>query len=418
MKEMNPKEMTIADFDYPLPDDRIALFPLEERDASKLLLYKEGNIEEHPFSALPEQLSPGDLLVFNNSRVINARLKFQKLTGGIIEIFCLEPVDAFCGYRHSLTASKTSVWKCLVGGISKWKSGAVTKDIAIQGRPLYLSAEIVEKLEDSWLIRFSWDNGQISFLEILENTGQVPLPPYIKRNAEESDMERYQTIFAKEQGSVAAPTAGLHFTPRVLKALANRGISRQELTLHVGAGTFKPVSTATMENHVMHSEWIEITESLINSLINTKGKIVAVGTTSLRSLESLFWVAYKIMTTGDFNAEAGIGQWEIYEEVTLTHKYSRIPMLKILIEWMKQKGITRLYTQTRILITPGYKFRVADALVTNFHQPRSTLLLLVAAATNNEWWRLYEYALANQFRFLSYGDSSLIFFDKAVMAES
>ncbi len=417
IKEMNPKDIRIDNFDYPLPDDRIALFPLEERDASKLLLYKEGNIEEHPFSALPEQLSPGDLLVFNNSRVINARLKFQKPTGGVIEIFCLEPADAYNGYSHSLTAHETSVWKCLVGGMSKWKSGSVTKNISIQGRPLYLSAEIVGKLEDSWLIRFNWDNHQISFLEILENAGQVPLPPYLKRNAEISDIERYQTIFAKEQGSVAAPTAGLHFTPRVLKALANRGISRQELTLHVGAGTFKPVSTATMENHVMHSEWIEITESLINNLINTKGKIVAVGTTSLRSLESLFWVAYKIRTTGDFNAEAGIGQWEIYKGVTLTSKYSRTPMLKILIEWMNQQGITRLYTQTRILITPGYKFRIADALVTNFHQPRSTLLLLVAAATNNEWRKLYDFALENQFRFLSYGDSNLIVFDKEVMAE-
>lgn len=417
IKEMNPKDIRIDNFDYPLPDDRIALFPLEERDASKLLLYKEGNIEEHPFSALPEQLSPGDLLVFNNSRVINARLKFQKPTGGVIEIFCLEPADAYNGYSHSLTAHETSVWKCLVGGMSKWKSGSVTKYISIQGRPLYLSAEIVGKLEDSWLIRFNWDNHQISFLEILENAGQVPLPPYLKRNAEISDIERYQTIFAKEQGSVAAPTAGLHFTPRVLKALANRGISRQELTLHVGAGTFKPVSTATMENHVMHSEWIEITESLINNLINTKGKIVAVGTTSLRSLESLFWVAYKIRTTGDFNAEAGIGQWEIYKGVTLTSKYSRTPMLKILIEWMNQQGITRLYTQTRILITPGYKFRIADALVTNFHQPRSTLLLLVAAATNNEWRKLYDFALENQFRFLSYGDSNLIVFDKEVMAE-
>lgn len=417
IKEMNPKDIRIDNFDYPLPDDRIALFPLEERDASKLLLYKEGNIEEHPFSALPEQLSPGDLLVFNNSRVINARLKFQKPTGGVIEIFCLEPADAYNGYSHSLTAHETSVWKCLVGGMSKWKSGSVTKNISIQGRPLYLSAEIVGKLEDSWLIRFNWDNHQISFLEILENAGQVPLPPYLKRNAEISDIERYQTIFAKEQGSVAAPTAGLHFTPRVLKALANRGISRQELTLHVGAGTFKPVSTATMENHVMHSEWIEITESLINNLINTKGKIVAVGTTSLRSLESLFWVAYKIRTTGDFNAKAGIGQWEIYKGVTLTSKYSRTPMLKILIEWMNQQGITRLYTQTRILITPGYKFRIADALVTNFHQPRSTLLLLVAAATNNEWRKLYDFALENQFRFLSYGDSNLIVFDKEVMAE-
>lgn len=416
MKETDPKKISIIDFDYPLPEDRIALFPLESRDASKLLVYQHGEISAHSFSTLPNHLHPGDLLVFNNSRVINARLKFQKPTGGVIEIFCLEPSDALVGYTHSLSAHETATWKCLVGGISKWKSGVIKKEVPLHENSLTLTAEIEKKWEDAWVIQFRWNNPQYSFLEILEATGQVPLPPYLKRNVDESDHERYQTIYASAEGSVAAPTAGLHFTPAVLDDLKKKGIGLQELTLHVGAGTFKPVNAPTMNGHSMHAEWIEINRGLINNLLHTKGKIVAVGTTSLRSLETIYWIAKKISIDGDYLAERGIGQWEIYEEGLIQSKNSKREMLEVLLQWMSKKGIDQLYTPTRLLITPGYKFRVVDALVTNFHQPKSTLLLLVAAATDNAWRKLYAFAMENQFRFLSYGDSSLIIFDEQVKA--
>jgi len=417
MAETDPRHISIADFDYPLPEDRIALFPLQKRDNSKLLLYKNNEISVHPFSGLLNQMDAGDLLIMNNSRVINARLKFQKPTGGVIEVFCLEPADAISGYQHALSTHGTSIWKCLVGGVGKWKSGSLKKDISIDENNLELTANITERTEDAWLIRFDWNNPQYSFLEIIEKTGQVPLPPYLKRNVEESDRERYQTIYSKEEGSVAAPTAGLHFSNTILTGLKKKGINLLEVTLHVGAGTFKPVNTPTMEQHVMHSEWIEVNKDLITRLLTTKGKIVTVGTTSLRTMESLYWIAAKILLQKEFSPETGIGQWDIYDEALIELKENRQKMFSILLEWMNSKQMDKLYTQTRLLISPGYKFRVADALVTNFHQPKSTLLLLVAAATNNEWRKIYDYALNNGFRFLSFGDSSLIVFDKAVKAE-
>lgn len=417
MLKINPRNISISDFDYSLPADRIALFPPEKRDSSKLLVYKNGEISAQQFSNLPSQLDASSLLIFNNSRVINARIKFQKPTGGMIEIFCLEPADAITGYHHSLSTHDASTWKCLVGGMGKWKTGSLIKSIKIDGINIELHAEIAAKTKDAWLIRFSWNNNHFNFLEILEKTGQVPLPPYLKREVEESDKERYQTIYSREEGSVAAPTAGLHFTSAILTELTKKGITLQELTLHVGAGTFKPVNTQTMEQHIMHAEWIEIDKALIKLLISTKGNIVTVGTTSLRTIESLYWIAAKILTQNEFHTSTGLGQWDIYDEELFERKESKQQMLEILLKWMNEKGMDKIYTQTRLLITPGYKFRIADALVTNFHQPQSTLLLLVAVATNNKWRELYDFAMAQQFRFLSYGDSSLIFFDKTVKAE-
>lgn len=417
MNSLNPKEIKIEDFNYALPEDRIALFPLAQRDASKLLLFNKGKISIHPFSDLPSFLDEGDAMIFNNSRVIHARLKFQKQTGANIEVFCLEPVNATVGYEKSLNAHDGSTWKCLVGGISKWKSGALTKKIKVQDTVTTLSAELEGKTEDAWLIRFSWNNPSLSFLEIIGHAGLVPLPPYIKRDVASTDEERYQTVYAKEQGSVAAPTAGLHFTEGVLETLRDKNITLHELTLHVGAGTFKPVSVSTMGEHIMHSEWIEINIEILERLIEAKKKIIAVGTTSLRTLESIYWIGAKIFKEGDFNPLAGIGQWEIYDNNLSTKQISRRQSLEALRMWMKAKGMEKLFTQTRLLITPGYRFRIAEALVTNFHQPKSTLLLLVAAATNNQWKEIYNYALANEFRFLSYGDSSLIVFEGAVKAE-
>lgn len=417
MPEINPRNISISDFDYSLPEDRIALFPPQKRGSSKLLVYKNGKVTAQQFSNLSNYIDAGSLLIFNNSRVINARIKFRKTTGGIIEIFCLEPADAISGYHHSLLTHDSSTWKCMVGGMGKWKSGSLMKSIKIDGKNIELRAEIEAKMEDAWLIRFSWNNNQFRFLEIIEKTGQVPLPPYLKREVEESDRERYQTIYSKEEGSVAAPTAGLHFTSSMLTELLKKGITLKELTLHVGAGTFKPVSAQTMEQHVMHAEWIEIDKALIQLLMLTSGNIVTVGTTSLRTIESLYWIAAKILKQNNFNPDLGLGQWDIYDEGLIDLKESKQQMLEILLKWMNEKGMEIIYTQTRLLITPGYKFRIADALVTNFHQPKSTLLLLVAAATHNKWRQLYEYAMAQQFRFLSYGDSSLIFFDKSVKAE-
>lgn len=417
MNFQDPKEIRIDDFDYALPDERIAVFPLEQRDASKLILFDKGKITSHIFNELPSFLEEGDAMVFNNSRVIHARLKFQKQTGAKIEIFCLEPSNASSGYEKSLSAHEGSTWKCLVGGISKWKSGSLTKEIEVDETSTTLYAEVEGKTEDAWLIRFSWDNASLSFLEIIEQAGLVPLPPYIKRDVDFTDEERYQTVYAKEQGSVAAPTAGLHFTNQVLESLSKKNISLHELTLHVGAGTFKPVSAPTIGEHLMHSEWIEINIALLDRLIEVKKKIIAVGTTSLRTLESIYWIGAKILDTGDFNPLEGIGQWEIYDTQLSSKHFPRKKALEALRTWMEEKRIEKLFTQTRLLITPGYRFRIAEALVTNFHQPKSTLLLLVAAATNNQWKEIYNYALANEFRFLSYGDSSLLIFEDAVKAE-
>jgi S-adenosylmethionine:tRNA ribosyltransferase-isomerase len=399
---MHPKDISIQDFSYHLPDEKIALHPLEQRDDSKLLVYKEGSIAEDRYSNIQEHLPQNSLLVFNNTRVIKARILFVKPTGGIIEIFLLEPYRS--DYTSALTATQTCRWKCFIGGAGKWKE----KELVFENLPGGLTAQLVEKLSDAYIVEFNWDSS-ISFAGILEQAGNIPLPPYIKRKADEDDKERYQTIYAAHDGSVAAPTAGLHFTESIFKKLAAKNISTAFVTLHVGAGTFKPVKAATMLQHEMHAEWIDVDIALIENLISNLDKtIVAVGTTSLRTLESLYWLGIKALLD-PLAKQLQIAQWEVYEELNGLENIAAKEALEALIKWLQKNKLGRLFTQTQILIAPGYHFKIAKAIVTNFHQPQSTLLLLVAAAVGKDWRKIYDYALENNFRFLSYGDGSLLF---------
>ncbi|MGG9960114.1 S-adenosylmethionine:tRNA ribosyltransferase-isomerase [Ferruginibacter sp. SUN106] len=399
---MHPKEISILDFTYHLPDEKIALHPLEERDASRLLIYKDGFISEDTYSNIDEYLPGNSLLVFNNTKVINARILFTKPTGGVIEIFLLEPYHA--DYTSTLTATKSCEWKCLIGGASKWKDGA----LELTTENYTLSAQLKEKLPDAYVVALNW-NGNVPFAEILEHTGNIPLPPYIKRKVDEDDKARYQTIYAAHDGSVAAPTAGLHFTPTVFEKLAAKNISKNFVTLHVGAGTFKPVKAATMQGHEMHAEWIDVSiECIENCIRNIDNNIIAVGTTSLRTLESLYWLGVKA-ALDPLLPQLNITQWEVYDELALQETIPAAKALEALIAWLKKNKLTKLFTQTQILIAPGYQFKIAKAIITNFHQPQSTLLLLVSAAVGNNWRTIYDYALENDFRFLSYGDGSLLF---------
>jgi S-adenosylmethionine:tRNA ribosyltransferase-isomerase len=397
---MHPKNISILDYTYTLADDKIALHPLQERDASKLLIYKNGQISEDTYGNIHHHLPEKSLLIFNNTKVIKARILFTKPTGGVIEIFLLEPYHA--DYTTTLSATKTCTWKCLIGGAGKWKE----KELGFGNWGL--TARLLEKLVDTYVVEFTWD-GDISFAAILEQAGNIPLPPYIKRKPEEEDNNRYQTIYAAHDGSVAAPTAGLHFTENVFKNLAAKNISKDFVTLHVGAGTFKPVKAATMQAHEMHAEWIDVgietIENLINNLNHT---IVAVGTTSLRTIESLYWLGVKALLHPAL-PQLQIIQWEVYDELPGHENIPAEKALQALINWLKKNNQTQLFTQTQILIAPGYNFKIAKAIVTNFHQPQSTLLLLVAAAVGDDWKKIYGYALENDFRFLSYGDGSLLF---------
>jgi S-adenosylmethionine:tRNA ribosyltransferase-isomerase len=404
---MHPKDISIQDFSYHLPDEKIALHPLEQRDGSKLLVYKEGNIVQDRYSNIQEYLPAGSLLVFNNTRVIKARILFTKLTGGVIEIFLLEPYQA--DYTSTLTASQTCRWKCFIGGASKWKERELVFGDLPAGRPGWrLTVQIIEKLTDAYVVEFNWNNNT-SFAEILEQAGNIPLPPYIKRKADEEDAARYQTIYAAHDGSVAAPTAGLHFTEAVFKKLATKNISTAFVTLHVGAGTFKPVKAASMQQHEMHAEWIDVDITLVENLISNIDKtIVAVGTTSLRTIESLYWLGIKSMLEPSAQ-QLQLTQWEVYEALSGKENISAKEALEALVKWLQKNKLNQLFTQTQILIAPGYQFKIAKAIVTNFHQPQSTLLLLVAAAVGSDWKLLYNYALENDFRFLSYGDGSLLF---------
>ncbi len=402
---MHPKDISILDFTYLLPDDKIALHPLEQRDGSKLLVYKNGVISQDIYQNIATYLPQNSLLVFNNTKVINARIHFTKPTGGIIEIFLLEPYQA--DYTSTLTATKTCTWKCFIGGAGKWKDGELIKNWELGIGNWELRVRILEKLSDAYVVEFNW-GGNISFAEILEQTGNIPLPPYIKRKPAAEDKERYQTIYALQNGSVAAPTAGLHFTQDIFKSLEEKNISKDFVTLHVGAGTFKPVKAATMQQHEMHAEWIDVSTIAIENIIaNLDNTIVAVGTTSLRTLESLYWLGVKALLH-PLLPQLQITQWEVYDDLSSTN----IPVkdaLQALLKWLQQNNLTQLFTQTQILIAPGYQFKIVKALVTNFHQPQSTLLLLVAAAVGNDWRKIYSTALENDFRFLSYGDGSLLF---------
>lgn len=405
---MNPKNISVNDYDYHLPDERIALHPLSERDASKLLVYKNGEITETIFSVIDNYLPAKSLMVFNNSKVINARIKFTKTTGAVIEIFCLEPYGEITDYGSIMAATNTVKWKCLVGGAAKWKDEILQKEIEIADEKIILYAKKIAKITDSFIVELFWDTTTFCFAEIIEAAGKVPLPPYIKRNTDSEDSSRYQTIFAAHDGSVAAPTAGLHFSPTIFEKLAIKNIEKVFVTLHVGAGTFKPVKAETMQEHEMHAEYIDVDIATIEKLKNSIDNIIAVGTTSLRTLESLYWMGIKVRANAALN-NPEILQWDVYENEMEEVNFSALEALNFLTEWMNAHNRKTLFTKTQILIVPGYKFRIVNMLVTNFHQPRSTLLLLVAAAIGNDWKKMYDHAMQNDFRFLSYGDGNLLF---------
>ena len=399
----NIQEIAIAEYDYPLPDERIAKYPLAERDTSKLLLYKSGEIRQEKFADLPSFIPLGALMVFNNTRVIQARLRFRKETGAQIEVFCLEPEQP-ADYQLMFQETKECVWQCLVGNSSRWKSGVLSQVIEIDGVQVTLSVERVSSAAVN-LVRFFWDGG-FTFAQLLEAAGELPIPPYLNRKTEESDMNTYQTVYSKVKGSVAAPTAGLHFTPAVLGALDAAGVQRGEVTLHVGAGTFKPVKSELIADHEMHEEYIEVQRGLIERIIAAGGAAVAVGTTSVRTLESLYFLGEKVSENPAIGeSELCVGQWEPYNR---EHTLSTVEALTALLQWLDAKGLDRVHSHTRIMIAPGYTFRIVKAIVTNFHQPKSTLLLLVSAFIGGDWRRVYDFALENGFRFLSYGDSSLL----------
>jgi S-adenosylmethionine:tRNA ribosyltransferase-isomerase len=413
---MHPKEISIKDYTYSLPEEKIARYPLEKRDDSKLLLYKNGLIKEDVYRNIADHLPENSLLIFNNSKVVEARLIFQKPTGGVIEIFCLEPHEQYAGITTAMLQKGKVVWKCLVGGASKWKRGQqLIKEIKLPGGHITLHASYIKQDAGSFIIELSWQPLSLSFAEVLHYTGAIPLPPYLKRNAEKSDAERYQTIYALHDGSVAAPTAGLHFTDKIFEDLKTKNIQTDFVTLHVGAGTFKPVKTDTMDQHEMHAEYIDVNKKTIeNILLNLTVTITAVGTTSLRTLESLYWLGVKNILGNspeeNSSADPGLHQWEAYDLAT-----ENIPAkdsLQSLLKWMNENKLDRLITKTQIIIAPGYKPKIAKALLTNFHQPQSTLLLLVAAMIGNDWRAVYNYALQNEFRFLSYGDGSLLWINQ------
>ena len=407
MPTNHPKDISILDYTYSLPDEQIAKYPLAERDESKLLVYKGGVIEESVYKTLAEHLPTDTLLVFNNTKVVEARLIFTKATGGVIELFCLEPHDQYPDITTAMLQKGKVLWKCLVGGAKKWKAETLVKEIQVEAETIQLSAVMLERLNDYFLIELSWNKDTLSFAEILHIAGLIPLPPYLNRQADEKDKATYQTIYAAHDGSVAAPTAGLHFTKRLFDNLEAKGISHQFVTLHVGAGTFKPVKAATMQEHEMHAEFIDVSLELIESLL-TNNTIIPVGTTSLRTLESLYWLGVKVLSGALLvvSDNGGLTQWDAYE---LLQDVKKEEALVALILWMKANNLNRLITKTQLLIAPGYQLRIAKGIVTNFHQPQSTLLLLVAAIIGNDWRKVYEHALANNFRFLSYGDGCLLF---------
>lgn len=383
----------IADYNYPLPDERIAKYPLPERDHSKLLVYRDGQVSEDVFYHVGDHIMPGALLIYNNTRVIQARLEFHKPTGARIEVFCLEPLAPH-DYQLSLGSTTGCTWKCMVGNVKKWHDEA----IEVKAGAFTLRAYKEQVLGNTFAVRFAWDEENVSFAEILDAAGELPIPPYLNRKTEESDLRTYQTVYSRIKGSVAAPTAGLHFTDKVLDDIRSRGIETDEVTLHVGAGTFLPVKTADANEHTMHTEIIAVPKSTIRHIIAKLGKIVAVGTTSMRTLESLYFI-------GQHPENPTVSQFEPYEkEYTL----STAEALQAIVDYLDATGQETLHAETQIMIKPGYTFHLVDQLITNFHQPQSTLLLLVSAFVGGDWHTIYDYALSHDFRFLSYGDSSIL----------
>ena len=422
----DPRHIRISDYNYPLPDERIAKFPLPERDHSKLLIYRHGQVSESRFTHLPDLIPAGELMVFNNTRVIQARLHFRKETGALIEVFCLEPLLP-ADYAQNFQQTEHTAWLCLVGNLKKWKEGTLHREMVVKGETVTLSATRGECQGTSHRIDFRWNNPHITFADILESFGELPIPPYLNRETQESDKETYQTVYSKIKGSVAAPTAGLHFTPRVLEALQAKGVELQEVTLHVGAGTFKPVKSEEIEGHEMHTEYISVNRTTLQRLIDHDGQAIAVGTTSVRTLESLYYMGLTVMKQPDATEEQlHVSQWQPYNQEkkeapqstgvlvpqsvgALNEEISAVEALKALANYMDRHGLEALHSSTQIIIAPGYRYHIVKAIVTNFHQPQSTLLLLVSAFVGGDWHTIYDYALGHDFRFLSYGDSSILF---------
>ena len=399
------QQISIEDYNYSLPDERIAKFPLPKRDESKLLLYRDGKISESVFKHITDYLPEGSLMVFNNTRVIQARLLFQRATGAQIEVFCLDPAAPH-DYELIFQQTEACNWICLIGNAKKWKEPVLSREITVAGQTVRLSAEKVQSYGETHQIRFSWDGG-FSFAEVLDAAGELPIPPYLHRKTEESDLKTYQTVYSKIKGSVAAPTAGLHFTPEVLADLDAKGFGREELTLHVGAGTFKPVKSETIEGHEMHTEYISVRRSTIERVMQNFGKIIAVGTTSVRTLESLYYIGVTLATHPDATSEElVVRQWMPYEDAN--NRLTPTEALQNILDYLDKHQLNTLITATQIIIAPGYEFKVVKGIVTNFHQPKSTLLLLISAFVKGDWKNIYDYALGHHFRFLSYGDSSLL----------
>ena len=405
MEQKDTKHIKISEFNYPLPDERIAKFPLANRDESKLLVYRQGEVSEDRFTSLPDYLEPEEMMVFNNTKVIQARLHFRKETGALIEVFCLEPI-APNDYVLSFQQTKKCSWLCMVGNLKKWKEDTLKREVEVKGKTITLSATRGECRGTSHWIDFEWDDDSLTFADVLEAVGELPIPPYLNRETQESDKQTYQTVYSKIKGSVAAPTAGLHFTERVLKALDEKGIDREELTLHVGAGTFKPVKSEEIEGHEMHTEYISVNKGTIEKLIAHGGKTIAVGTTSVRTLESLYYIGIRIHLNPEANQEElHVKQWMPYEPHPVL---TPVESLQNILDYLNRNNMEALHTSTQIIIAPGYEYKIVKKIVTNFHQPQSTLLLLVSAFVKGEWKKIYDYALSHDFRFLSYGDSSLL----------
>lgn len=405
---MDTRHIRINEFNYELPDERIAKFPLTERDSSKLLVYNKGEVGEDVFTSLPKYIPQGSLMVFNNTKVIQARLHFKKETGALIEVFCLEPAIPN-DYALNFQSTGSCSWYCMIGNLKRWKEGALSRTFNVGGKDFTLTA--VKKEEHgngtSHRVEFSWDDDSMTFADVLEVVGELPIPPYLNRETQESDKKTYQTVYSKIKGSVAAPTAGLHFTERVLESLDKAGIEREEVTLHVGAGTFKPVKSEEIQGHEMHSEYFSVSLRVIDKLIAHGGEATAVGTTSVRTLESLYYIGLKLEENMDLTEEElHVEQWMPYDYAG--KKISTVKALENIKSYLENNGLNALRTSTQIIIAPGYEYHIVRRMVTNFHQPQSTLLLLVSAFVKGDWKKIYDYALSHDFRFLSYGDSSIL----------
>ncbi len=401
----NPRHIQIKDYNYDLPDERIAKYPLLKRDDSQLLVYREGQITDRKFSSIAEYIPDDSLMIFNNTRVIQARLHFQKETGASIEIFCLDPYEPH-DYNLIFQSTEKCSWYCMIGNLKKWKGGVLYKDINIDGTLIHLNAEKVRSAGSNHIIEFTWSNPDFTFADILDAAGELPIPPYLNRDTEEKDKETYQTLYSKIIGSVAAPTAGLHFTEKVFQDIRNKGIKKDEVTLHVGAGTFKPVKSETIDHHEMHSEFISVRQGTIENLLNHKGDVIAVGTTSVRTLESLYYIGASLQNDPDMK-DLKVGQWQPYNNDNNT--ISKEKALQNILDYLNRYSLEVLLADTQIMIVPGYEFKIVNGIVTNFHQPQSTLLLLVSAFVKGDWKSIYTHALTHGYRFLSYGDSSLLF---------